>query len=199
MDTRELTKYRRIGIAGTVAGGAVSITAALAAHFVGLPKLNNLGMEIYPAIPRAWQLETLLQIVSLGGVLLMMAGIAVGFLYGRKMTWARASIGATLFSALMIILFGIIPNQWLTLAQATWQWTPQRIAFSLPRWLTLNNEIAISYSAIKDAVSGGYSVVVTGAIVVAMIKWQTRDASAPKAAPPEPVSPYGRPLRKVVS
>lgn len=197
MDARELTRHRRIGVAAMVVGGTVSIVAALATHFVGLPKFNNLGVEIYPAIPRAWQLEVLGQIVSLGGVLLFMAGVAIGFLYGRKMTWALASIGAALFTALTIILFGIVPNEWLTLAQATWQWTPQRIAFTLPRWLTLNNEVAISYSAIKDAVSGGYTVVVTGAIAVAMIKWQTREARAPKAAPPEPVSPYGRPLRKV--
>ena len=198
-ETAELTRYKRLGLAAIALGIVTAAAGILIAHFTGLSKFSNVtGAEIYPAIPRAWQAELLGQLIALGGVLVAMAGVTLAFLYNRTMTWARASVGAALFAALMIILFGIIPNQWLTLTQATFEWTPQRIAFSLPDWLTLNNDISISYSAVKDAASGGYVVAVIGLVIVTMIRWQGREArAAASAPPPEPVSPYGRPLTKV--
>lgn len=196
-DNRELTRYRRIGIGAVVAGGVVAIAGALFAHFTGLSELNDVGAEIYPAIPRGWQLVLVGQVVSLGGGLLLIAGIALAFLYKREMTWARASLGAALFTTLMIIFFGIVPNEWLTLTQSVWEWTPQKIAITLPKWLTLNNEISISYAALKDAVSGIYHLVITGLIVISMYQWQVRVGKRVTAPPPEPVSSYGRPLTKV--
>jgi hypothetical protein len=139
------------------------------------------------------------QLVSLGGVLLLLGGTAVAFLYERQMTWARAALGALLFTSLMIIMFGIVPNQWLTLTQAQWEWTPQKIALTIPSWLVLGNEMSISFAALKDIVSGGYAAGAIGAVAFAMVRWQTRaprEAAAPGAAA-EPVSAYGRPLRKV--
>ena len=89
-----------------------------------------------------------------------MAGVTYGLVYQRPLTWARASIGASLFVSLMLILFGIIPNEWLTLTQSTLEWTPQKTFFMLPSGLVLNNEVSISYAAVKDMIVGGYSVVV---------------------------------------
>jgi hypothetical protein len=128
------------------------------------------------------------------GVLLLLAGLALGLLYKRELTWARASVGAALFVSLMMILFGIIPNQWLTLTQSVWEWTPQKIAITLPRWLVLNNDVSISYAAVKDIVSGTYSVVMLGAVAVAMYQWQERSkkAAAPK---PQAISSFGRPVK----
>lgn len=196
-ESRQLKNYVRIGIAAIVVGITISIAGALWAHFSGLPRENNLGAEIYPFMPRGWGWVLLAQITSLTGALIAMAGTTLAFLYGRTMTWARASLGAALFVTLTMILFGIVPNEWLTLSQSTFAWTPQKIAFTLPKFLTLNNEVAISYAVIKDAVAQGIVVGSLVGIAGAMYWWQGREIRAAKAPPPEPVSRYGRPLTKV--
>jgi hypothetical protein len=196
-ESRQLTTYFRAGLAAIAVGVVTAIAGALFAHFTGLPPENDLGAEIYPAIPRGWGWVLIGQVISLGGSLLALAGTTLAFLYKREMTWARAALGATLFSALMMVLFGIIPNEWLTLTQATFEWTPQKIFVTIPEWLTLGNEVSISYAAIKDIVSGTYVVVVLGAVAGAMYWWQEQEKKAQAGPPPEPVSRYGRPLTKV--
>ncbi len=196
-DDKELNRYFRIGVLTMVVGVAVCIGGALIAHFTGLPADDGLGRELYPSIPRGWQFVLLGQLISLSGGFMIMGGIALAFLYKRPMTWARASIGAGLFTALMMVLFGIIPNEWLTLTQAEWEWTPTRIAVTIPPALVLNNEITISYAALKDIVSGTYSIVALVAVALAMSRWQTHQKDRADAPPPQKVSEYGRPLTKV--
>jgi hypothetical protein len=186
-----------IGIGAIVIGVVTLVIGFMWAHFTGLSELDDLGREIYPAFPRGWQWELLGQVVALGGALLAMAGATLAFLYDRPVTWARASLGAALFTGLMMILYGIIPNQWLTLTQAVWEWTPQKTVFQVPESLVLGNELKLSAAAVKDIVSGTYVVVVTGVIAVAMYKWQERQKKLASGPPPTPVSPYGRPMTKI--
>ena len=193
VDERRRTQLGALGLAF---GVVLLVVGSLWAHFTGLPNVNSFGVEIYPAIPRGWAWQLLGQVTALGGSQIAMAAVALGFLYDRPLTWARASVGAALITAEMMIIFGIIPNQWLTLTQATFEWSPQKIAVTLPAWLTLNNEISISYAAIKDAVSGGYMVGALGAVAVAMYQWQGWRQRAESAPPPQPVSTYGRPMVK---
>ncbi len=183
-----------IGLAITALGVLVASAGAFVVHGAEAPDVNELGQRIYDWVPRGWQTATGGQLVSLGGVLLAMAGLTYALVYDRPLTWARATIGATLFASLMLILFGIVPNQWLTLTQATLEWTPQKTFIVLPSALVLNNDVSISYSALKDAVAGGYSAVVLIAIAVIMVKWQDHQKRA-KEPKPQPVSEYGRPMR----
>jgi hypothetical protein len=127
----------------------------------------------------------------------MMAGLAVAALYDRPMTWARAAIGAGLFTGLMMILFGVIPNQWLTLTQAELEWSSQRVFVALPSAITLGSDISISYDALKDMVLQGYVLFALIGTAVVMVQWQDRAKKRAEAPPPpEPVSVYGRPLAK---
>ena len=100
----------------------------------------------------------------------------------------------------MMILFGIVPNEWLTYTQAVWEWTDQKLWIKIPSDLIGGNELNISAAAIKDIVSGTYVLVATGAVAVAMIMWQKRDelrAAREKAKTDvQDVSSYGRPLQK---
>lgn len=198
--TEQRDKNFSRGIAALVVGLVLAIAGALWAHFTGLSELDDVGREMYPAIPRGWFFVLIGQLVSLTGVFIAMAGIALAFLYEKKMTWARASIGAFLFTGLMIILFGIIPNEWLTYTQAEWEWTSQKEWIPIPSALIGGNEISISAAAIKDIIAGTYTVIVTGAVAAAMIGWQKRDeirASLEKRkAAKGNVSVYGRPLQK---
>jgi hypothetical protein len=189
------------GVAAMAIGLGLAILGALWAHFAELSEFDEVGREIYPAIPRGWQWVLLGQLVSLGGVLVLMAGMALAFLYEKKMTWARSAIGALLFTSLMIILFGVIPNQWLTYTQAVWEWTDQKLWIQIPPELLGGNEVNISAAALKDIISGTYVLIATGAVAAAMIAWQRRDelqaARDKKRAEKKSVSSYGRPLQKV--
>ncbi len=156
---------------------------------------------MFSAFPRGWVWVLLGQLVSIGGIFLAIGGTALAFLYEKKMTWARASIGAFLFTATMIILYGIIPNQWLTYTQAVWEWTDQKIWVKIPSSLIGGNEINISANAVKDIVNGTYVLVLTIAIAAAMISYQKRDEirarRAQKKASADNVSAFGRPLQEV--
>lgn len=135
------------------------------------------------------------QAISLAGVLLAMGGVALAFVYDRPLTWARAAVGAWLFVGTMLIVFGVIPNQWLTLAQSTLEWTPQKVFLTVPSALVLGNELSISYAVLKDIISGTYAVVMLLVVAVAMVRWQERAKRGAEAAPPTPISAYGRPMR----
>ncbi len=184
-----------------VIGLALAIAGALWAHFTGLSELDEVGRELYPAIPRGWPWVLAGQLVSLTGVFMLMGGMALAFLYEKKMTWARSAIGALLFTSLMMILFGVIPNEWLTYTQAVWEWTDQKLWVQIPPELLGGNEVNISASAIKDIVAGTYVLVALGGVAAAMIAWQRRDeiqaARDKKRAEKKAVSNYGRPLQKV--
>lgn len=196
-------KRVRLGVAAAVAGVALFVIGVAIAHFSGLSPTNSLGQEIYPHIPRCawfetdpntcWVIPTGGQIIALVGSQLFLGGIVLAWVIGRPLTWARATLAALFTTIEMIILFGVVPNQWLALTQGTWEWTGQRIAFTLPKWLMLNNEVSISYGAIKDIVSGGYSAALLGAIAVGVYQIQERAKRGP-AQKPQKVSPFGRPI-----
>lgn len=191
----------KLGVTAMVVGLVLALVGALWAHFTGLSEIDDLGRELYPNIPRGWVWVLIGQLVSLGGVLILLAGTTLAFLYDKPLTWARASIGALVFTSLMIILFGVIPNEWLTYTQAEWEWTSQKIWIRIPTGLVGGNELNISAAAIKDIIVGTYVLVATGAVAVAMISWQKREEIISnrdkKRAEKKSVSTYGRPLQKV--
>ncbi|MDX2342265.1 MAG: hypothetical protein QNL12_00285 [Acidimicrobiia bacterium] len=190
-----------LGVTAVVIGLALAIAGALWAHFTGLSAVDNVGRDLYTHIPRGWVWVLLGQLVSLGGVFLAMGGVVLAYLYEKPVTWARASVGAGLFTALMIILFGIIPNEWLTYSQAVWEWTDQKIWVKIPTSLLGGNEVNLSAAVVKDVIAATYSMVAIGGVVVAMIAWQKRDEIRAKRekskGAAQNVSAYGRPLRKV--
>jgi hypothetical protein len=194
-DALDRAQMRRLGIIAVIGGTVVLSVGIAAAHFVGLPETNSLGQEIYPHVPRGWVWEIGAKLVGLAGSQILIAGIVLAWLWDREMTWARASVGAALFTMETIILMAIVPNEWLGLTQGEFQWTSQRVAFTVPGWLTLNNDLSISYGAIKDIVSGTYSAAVLGAILVTVYQVQERQKRGP-ADRPTVVSDYGRPVVK---
>lgn len=190
-----------LGVTALVVGLALALLGSLWAHFTGLPSVDDVGRDLYPALPRGWGWVLIGQLVALGGVLLALGGITLAFLYEKRMTWARSAVGAGVFTSLMIILFGVIPNEWLTYTQAVWEWTDQKVWIKIPTGLLGGNEVNISASALKDVVAGTYVLVATAAVAVGMIGWQKRDeiraARDKRKSSDQDVSVYGRPLQKV--
>jgi hypothetical protein len=187
-------KYLITGIALVVIGLVVAIGASVLVHMTEAPEFDDLGQALYANVPRSWIIVTLAQMIALGGVLIAMAGITVGWIWQRPLTWARAMLGALLFTGLMFIIFAVIPNQFLTITQATLEWTPQKVFITVPAFVVMNNHVAISYSALKDMIAAGYVTTMVILIPVIMYWWQGREERA-KAPKPTPVSNYGRPMR----
>jgi hypothetical protein len=183
-----------IGIGAVLVGLIVTIVGSVVVHMAEAPEFDELGQPLFELVPRNWVLVTAAQSVALGGVLLILAGLAFGFLYRRKLTWARAMLSALLFAGLMTIVFAIIPNQMLTLFQATLDWTPSRIFLTIPAVLVMNNEIEVSYATLKDMIVAGYATTMLLAVPIVMYQIQERSKRADQPKP-TPVSSYGRPLR----
>lgn len=205
---KELRRLTLMGVGLMLAGAATAMIGALFVHFAGAPETNSVGEEIYAFFPRHFLLETVFQVVSLTGVLLLLAGMIVAFVWKRELTWARASIGAFVFTSLTMVLFGAVPNEWLTLAQADLQWDNRPFitfvgcpadqglpCIELPSALVGGNVLEFSWASLKDTISFGYANVALVGIAVGMVriqKWVKEQRDAP---PPEPISEYGRPLR----
>jgi hypothetical protein len=187
-------KHLIAGIALVVIGLIVAIGGSMLVHMIEAPEFNDLGQALYPNVPRGWVIVTIAQMIALGGVLMSMAGILLGWIWQRPLTWARAMLGALLFTGLMFILFAVIPNQFLTITQATLEWTPSKVFITIPAFVVMNNEVGISYAALKDMIAAGYVTTLVILIPVTMFWWQGREEKA-KAPKPTPVSNYGRPMR----
>ena len=183
-----------IGLAAIAIGLVNVVVGSWLVHATEAPVLDDLGAELYSLIPRGWLWVTIAQNIALGGVLLAMAGATLAFVYDRPLTWVTATLGAGLFTALMIIVFGVIPNQMLTLAQGPLEWTSARTLLTIPPVLVLGNELTITYETFKDMIIGGYAF--TNLIVVAavMVLWQNYHTKKDQPKPQQ-ISEYGRPIR----
>ncbi len=137
---------------------------------------------------------TLGHVIGFVGSQLMVVGALFLWFVGRKLTWARATFGAFIAWIQLVIYFGIVPSEWLNLTQGPLEFTDQRIAFTIPRWLVLGNEVDVSLAAIKDAVSGTYNVIMLGVAIVFAYKVQDWGKRQPEAKQKQSV--YGRPIVK---
>jgi hypothetical protein len=198
-------KRRRIGVLGVVVGLVLLAVGVAVAHFTALPAVDSVKQPIYSWIPRCvfferssescWVLPITGGIIAVIGSQIGIAAIVFGWIYERKLTWALATVGAFLFTLEMIILLGVIPNQWLTLAQGTLDWSERRTLFTVPKWLVLNNHVAISYGMVKEVIAAGYSTTVLAAVAVIAYRWQERAKRAARPAPTT-TSVYGRTVVK---
>ncbi len=142
--------------------------------------------------------STLGHLVALGGSQLMLLGVAIAVILGRRMTWSLAALAAFLAMLELVLLLGNVASEWLNLAQGPLNWTEQNDAFGIWPPLVLGNQVGISWGAIKDFVSINYNM---GALtfIILFARWiQSFSGSMPAERPSELKSPYGRPLVKGV-
>ncbi len=201
----ELTKTRRtrLGWILMIVGTLMLTAAVLWIHFSSLPKTivvdgvqTPLVVNYFNWIPRAWYWKTLGYLGSFAASQLLIGGAALAWVLGERMSWSRAAFTAFLAWIELVIIFGIVPSEWLNLSQTDLDWSPQKIAFTIPPWIVLGNEVSFSFAALKDAISGGYHVVMLGAAAIFALRVQQINKPRKVAEKPVPVSPYGRPLIK---
>jgi hypothetical protein len=152
---------------------------------------------------------TIGHLVALLGTQLIVVGLAIALVLGRKMTWALATFAAFLAFFELVMFMGTVPSEWLNLAQGPLGWTEQNIAFprdhhpqilqDIWHFLFLNNSVQISWGFVKDFISVNLNMAVLTAAIIGAWKLQDWGKPLEDEAPKEaPVSPYGRPLVKLV-
>jgi lysylphosphatidylglycerol synthetase-like protein (DUF2156 family) len=115
----------------------------------------------------------------------------------RQTTWVEAMLGALGVFAFFVLVYGVIPHEWLTFANSY-------LNMSSDRFVThpLDRYVKLPYSALRDAVAALIYVIGLGANVVVWYRWQDRLAPKPEKEPTEATvvrtSRFGRPLRTKV-
>jgi len=122
---------------------------------------------------------------------------------GTPVTWGEAMVGAVYVFFLAFLAYGVIPHQWLTLAENEWGFRADRLLFG---WGDIVKPISqggwfpfdITYQAISDTVAVLFYVVFLGAQIWMWSAWQNRDkrSEAKTQASLAQTSSFGRPLIK---
>ena len=200
----ELSDSRRKSIGwGLLGVGLVALVIAVVwIHYSSFPVTHVVEGEEVPLVldqfdwvPRGWLSKGLAYLVSFGASQMLVVGALLVWVLNQKMTWARAVFAAFVTWIELVIIFGMVPSEWLNFAQTDLDWSSQRVAVTIPAILVLGNDVTLSWAAIKDSISMGYHLVMLGAAAVFTIQLQRmRQGAPPSADPAESRSPYGRPL-----
>ena len=110
-------------------------------------------------------------------------------------TWAQSMLGALAVFALFLLVYGVVPHEWLT-------WADSKLGLREDKILINTKPIKFSGRALRDIVAATLYIIFLGLNTVMWIMWQKRGTAKPKAAPaaatPEPAgtSAFSRPVTK---
>ena len=180
--------------------------AVVIIHWAHFPVETMVDGEMVPFevdflnwLPRGIWWKALGYVIAFGASQMMLIGAGLLFVLGRKMTWAVAAVAAFLAWIEMVIIFGMVPSEWLNFSQTDLDWSSQRFVPGLdpiPSFLVLGNDISISWAVIKDAISGTYNLLVL--VGAGLFAYMIQDVYSGRpdgdAAAEETTSPYGRTL-----
>lgn len=125
---------------------------------------------------------------------------------GTPLTWGEAFVAGMFVFALMLVAYGVAPHQWLSYADNTLLWRPDKLLVGISsggvKWglkaktLGGSGRILINYQAIRDLIAATLYIVFLGGQMILWSVWQKRGRKKPgdvEAA----TSRFGRPvLRK---
>jgi hypothetical protein len=110
-------------------------------------------------------------------------------------TWAQSMIGALAVFALFLLVYGVVPHEWLT-------WADSKLGLREDKILLDTRPIKFSGRALRDIVAATLYIIFLGLNTVMWIMWQKRGTAKPKparaTATPEPAgtSAFSRPVTK---
>jgi len=152
---------------------------------------------------------------------LIVTGVMIGIVIfvgmrrkpGAPLTWGEAFVAATFGFALLLMIYGVVPDRWLRWADGELKWRSDAIGIPVGPLHFLGNKenvifgdgvtfygrgrILITKQVIRDIVAATFYIVFGLGQIWIWFWWQNRGKKA--AAPPAiETSAYGRPLvRKV--
>jgi hypothetical protein len=110
-------------------------------------------------------------------------------------TWAESMLGALAVFALFLLIYGVVPHEWLT-------WCDSKLNLRSDRILLSTRPVKITGQTLRDIVAALLYIVFLGINTWMWIAWQKRGTAKPKAAAaaatPEPAgtSAFSRPVTK---
>jgi len=134
-------------------------------------------------------------------LLLALLGNAAVLLYSKRrapgapLSWGEAMAAAIFAWVLFNLWYGVVPHQWITLADNEWKWRSDRLVFGLFDVLRPNRflPMTISYQVLRDLIVVAIYGLGLTLHVFHWVQWQNR--SKPKAEV-VPTTTYGRPLAR---
>jgi hypothetical protein len=110
-------------------------------------------------------------------------------------TWAQSMLGAVAVFGLFLLIYGVVPHEWLT-------WADSKLGLREDKILLNTKPIKFSGRALRDMVATFLYIFFLGVNTWMWIAWQKRGTAKPKpaaaAATPEPAgtSAFSRPVTK---
>ena len=109
---------------------------------------------------------------------------------GTLLTWGEAMFAATYVFFLFFWAYGVVPNQWLLLADNEWNWRADMLVVG-PGGILEALPFEVTYQVLRDLVAIGIYAVILVANVALWMMWQNRGK---QKAPEIETSRFGRPL-----
>jgi uncharacterized iron-regulated membrane protein len=132
---------------------------------------------------------------------LLIAGLMTGVAFevgrrrkpGQLLTWGEAFVAATFLFGMFILIYGIVPNQWLKWADNELQWRKDSYFIAPGTKLHKATRIVVPKEAVRDIIAMGiYGVALFGHFW--LWAWWQRRGKAKAGAPEVERSSFGRPL-----
>ncbi len=113
---------------------------------------------------------------------------------GTPLTWAEAILAAVFVTAFMVLVYGIVPNQWLLWADNELAWRKDAYFFGENGIQFFGRgRILVPKEALRDIVATGIYVVAVGANFWVWAWWQKR-GKARRVSTEVQESAFGRPM-----
>ncbi len=185
--------------------GVLTFVGFLLVLFVGVPVVVGLVLG-YPV-----RLEFFVALFIFFVMLAIVFAVARRRPPGTPLTWGEAIVGATFVFALMLVGYGVVPNEWLKWADNQLLWRPDRIWFAVsakwPIFFTGSNaaveaaagrgRIIVSFQALRDIIAATIYIVMLVAHVALWIAIQKRGRKPVETTEVARTSMFGRPMVKV--
>lgn len=132
-------------------------------------------------------------------ILILVAGIVLCLVVGRRrppgtpVTWGEAIVAGTFVFALMLLAYGIVPNEWLSYADDELLWRADKVLYKLTFFG--RGAITISYEALRDVI---VSIIYIAALAGQIILWSAWQKRGRQPALEPPTSAFGRPVARKV-
>ena len=110
-------------------------------------------------------------------------------------TWAQSMLGALAVFALFLLVYGVVPHEWLT-------WCDSKLGLREDKIMLSTRPVKITGRTVRDTVAALLYILFLGINTWMWMAWQKRGTAKPKAAPaaatPEPAgtSAFSRPVTK---
>ena len=128
---------------------------------------------------------------------------------GTPVTWGEAFVGSVWVFALFLMIYGVVPDQWLRWADGGLKWRSDSIGIPVGPFHFLGNDenvlfgdgitfygrgrILVSKEVLRDLIASTFYIIFGLGQIFLWLWWQRRGTGKP-ATPELETSAYGRPL-----